>query len=75
MIIGARLHENKAKTKKDSNNDTFRPMQNPGTPEDHKYMTSHLNLTNKHDQRTNKQGNIYPNKQNKRINNPYKKNL
>ena len=36
MGLGARVHNHKAKLKKDTNHDTFRPMQNPGTPKDHR---------------------------------------
>ena len=33
MGLGARVHNHKAKIKKDTNNDTFSPIQKPGTPE------------------------------------------
>ena len=69
------MHNHKAKLKKDTNNDTFGPMQKPGIPEDHKSMTSHFDVIRKLDQSTRKQGNIYSYKQNQAINNPYKNKL
>ena len=53
------MHKNKGKLNKDTNDDNFRPMQNPETPEKHNYMTSHFDVIKKHDQRKCNKGNIY----------------
>ena len=75
MGLGARVHEHKAKPKKDTNDYTFRYMQNPVTPEEHKSMTSHFGVIKKFDQRTQNQGNIDSDKQTQVIKNSYKKKL
>ena len=49
MGLGGRVHNHKDKLKKDTNDDTFGPIQNPGTLEDHKFMTSHFYFINKCD--------------------------
>ena len=72
MGLVYRVHKHKAKLKKNNNDDTFRPIQNPGTPKDHKFMTSNFDVIDKLDQRTLKQGNIYSYKQTQGINTPYK---
>ena len=50
-------------------------MQKPGTPEDHKNMTSHFNVIKKRDQRTRSKGNIYIDKHTQGIKDPYKTKL
>ena len=69
------MHNHKDKLNKDTNDDTFGPMQKSVTIEDHIFVTSYLYVINKRDQRTHKQGNIDPNKQTQGIKNPYKKKL
>ena len=39
MGLGANVHSYKSKLKKKTNNDTFRRLQKPGTPEVHRSMT------------------------------------
>ena len=68
------MHNHKFKLNKYTNDDNLGPMYIPGTPEDHKYTTSHFDVINKRYQRTHKQGNIDSDKQNQVIKNPYKKN-
>ena len=46
MCIGAGLQPHKAKPKKEINDDTFRCLQNPGTPEGHRSMTSRVDSIN-----------------------------
>ena len=46
MGIGSRMQSHKAKLKKETNNDTLTPLQNPVTPEDHRSMASHFNVIN-----------------------------
>ena len=58
MELEDRAHNHKSELKKDTKYDTFECTNNPVTPEYHKSMTSKLNVTNKHDQRTPSQGNI-----------------
>ena len=58
MGLQDRVHNHKAKPKKDNINNTFRPMMKPGTPEDHKSMTSHFDVIKKRYQSTRKQGKI-----------------
>ena len=75
MIFAARVHNHKAKLKSDINDDTFRTMQKPVTPENHKFMTSHFDVIKKHDQRTRKKGNIDYDKQAQGMKYTYKKKL
>ena len=50
MVVGARLQQDKAKLKKETNDDTFRHMNNPGTPQGHRSMISHFNVITKRGQ-------------------------
>ena len=75
MGLGARVNNHKDKLKKDTNNDTLRPMQKPGRPEDRKSTTSHFYVTNKRGKRTQNQGDIDSDKQTQGIKNPHKKKL
>ena len=54
MGLVSRVHNHKAKINKDINNDTFGPMQNPGTPEHHKSMKSHFYVITKNYQKPRK---------------------
>ena len=58
MGFGSRVHNHKAKLKKDINNDTLRHMHKPGRPEYHNSTTSHFDVTNKSGKRIQKQVNI-----------------
>ena len=58
MGIGYKVHNQKAKLNEDTNDDTFGPMQKPGTSEEHNSRTSHFNVIKKRDHRTRMQGNI-----------------
>ena len=44
MGVGARVQLNKDKLKKEINNNTFRGLQKPVTPEGQRSMTSHFNV-------------------------------
>ena len=44
MGIGSRLQSHKAKLNKETNDDTFRRIQNPGTPKCHRSVISHSNV-------------------------------
>ena len=65
MGIVSRVKSQKAKLKKETNYDYFRHLQNPGTPEGYRSMTSHFNVINKCGQKVPKKGAI--------VRNPYKK--
>ena len=67
------MQTHKAKLKKETNNDNFRLIQKPGTPEGHRSMTSHLNVINKCGQRVYIQGDEDYDKHIGSVNNPYKK--
>ena len=71
MGLGARVHNHKDKLKKDTNNDTLRFMQKPGTSEENNSMTSHFDVTNKYGKRKHKQSNIDYDKQTQGIKNPH----
>ena len=71
MGLGARVHNHKDKLKKDTNNDTLRSMQNPGTSEENNSMTSHFDVTNTYGKRKHKQGNIDSDRQTQEIKKPY----
>ena len=58
MGIGARVQPQKAKLKKEADNDTLRRLQNTGTPEGHMSMTSHLNVIKKCGQKISKRGGV-----------------
>ena len=58
MGLGSRIHNHKVKLNKDTKDDTFGPIQNLGTPEDHKSMKSHFYVITKNYQRPRKQGSI-----------------
>ena len=58
MGFGTRVQSHKAKLKKETNNDTLRNIQNPGTPEGHRLMKSHLTVINKCGHKASKQGGI-----------------
>ena len=63
MGLGDRVHNHKAKINKDTNYDTFRPMQNLGTPAYHKSTASNFDVTKKCYEKTYNQGKIYSDKQ------------
>ena len=73
MGFGARVQSHKAKLKKETNNDTLRNIQNPGTPEGHRLMKSHLTVIKKCGQKVSNKGNVYDEKQIDIVKNPYKK--
>ena len=52
------MNSHKAKLKKETNDDTFRILQKPGTPEGHMSMTQHFNVINKCGHRSYKQGGV-----------------
>ena len=59
MGIGDRVKSQKARLKKETNNDTFRNLQKPGTPKGHRSMTSHFNIIKKFGQKVSKEGGVY----------------
>ena len=73
MVLVTRVHNHKAKIKRDANDDTFRPMHEPGTPRYHKYRTSHFDVIKKCYMSTRKQGDIDYDKHTQVIKNPFKK--
>ena len=58
MFIGDRVQSHKAKLKKETNNDTFRLIQKPGTPEGHRSMTLQFNVIKKCCQEVSKKGDV-----------------
>ena len=48
MVLGDRVQTHKDKLNKETKNDTFRSIQNPGTPKGDRSMTSHLIIINKY---------------------------
>ena len=68
------MHSHKDKLKKETNNDTFRNLWKPGTPEEHRLMTSHFNAIKKCGQKVSNKGDVYYGKQTESVKNPYKKN-
>ena len=75
MGLGAMFHTHKEKIKKETNDDTFRRIQNLGTPEGHRSMASHFNVINKCSQKVSKKFDVDYDKQTESVNNPYKKKL
>ena len=75
MELEDRAHNHKSELKKDTNQDNFENLNNPVTPENHKSMTSQLNVIKKRDQMTPNQVNIDSEKQTKRIKTMYNKKL
>ena len=73
MGLVARVQSHKAKLKKETNNDNFRHIQKPVTPEGHRSMSSNFNVINKCDQKAYKQGDVYYDKHKDSVKNPYKK--
>ena len=63
MVSGDRVQSHKAKLKKKTKNDIFGHIQNPGTPEGHRSMTSHFNVIKKFGQKVSKQGDVDYDKQ------------
>ena len=61
--VGARLQPHKAKLKKETNQDSLRRHQNPGTPEGNRSMTSNFNVIKKCGQNVYKQGDVDYDKQ------------
>ena len=74
MHVRAKVQSHKDKLKKETNNDTFMRLQNPGTPEGHRPTSSHFNVINKFGQKLSKQGYIYVDKQTDSVKNSYNKN-
>ena len=70
MGFGSRLQSHKAKLNKETNDDTFRCLQNPGTPEGHGSTTPHSNFINKFGQKVYNQGDVDYDKQTYSFNNP-----
>ena len=56
LVDKVKTHEDKLK--KESNNDNFRSMHNPGTHQGHRSMTSHFNVINKCGPNVSNQGNL-----------------
>ena len=73
MGIGYRFQSHKAKLKKETNDNTFRLPQNPGTPEGHRSMKLHFNFINKCGHKASKKGDVDYNKHTEIVNKPYKK--
>ena len=73
MGLGARLQTHKDKIKKETSNDTFRFIQNPGIPESHRPVTAHFNLINKCGQKVSNQSGVNDEKQTESAKNPCKK--
>ena len=71
MVIGDRVQSHKDKIKKETDNDNFRHLKNPGTPEGHRSMISHFNVIKKCGQKV---SNKCYDKQTDSVKNPYKKN-
>ena len=74
MGVEDRLQPHKAKLKKETNNNTFRCLKNPGIPEGHRSMTSHFNVINKCGKKLSKQVDVDYDKRKDSFKNPYKKN-
>ena len=47
MGLEYRVQIHKSKLKNETNDDTFRRIQNPGTPQGHMSITSHFNVIKK----------------------------
>ena len=75
MGVGARVQLNKDKLKKEINNNTFRSLQKPVTPEVHRSMTSHFNVIKKCSQKVSNKGDVDYDKHTDSFKNPYKEKL
>ena len=75
MGFGARVQSHKAKLKKETNNDTLRNIQNPGTTEGHRLMKSHFTVIKKCGHKASKQGGIDYLKQTNSVKKTYKKKM
>ena len=73
MGLGSRVQSNKDKFKKETNNDTFRSLQNPGTPKRHRSTTSHFNVIQKYGHEVSNQGDVDYDKNKYSVKNRYKK--
>ena len=73
MGVGYRVQSHKDKLNKETNDDTFRCIQNPGTPEGHRSMISHFNVIKKFGQKVSKKCDGDYDEQTESVNNPYKK--
>ena len=67
--IGTRLQSHKDKLNKEANNETFRCLQNTGTPEVHSSMTSYFNVTKKCGHKVSEQGAVDDDKQTESVKN------
>ena len=72
--LGSEVQSHKNKLKKETNNDTSRPLQKPGTLEEHRAMISNFNRINKCGRRLSKKDGVDYVKQTDSIKNPYNKN-
>ena len=75
MGVGPRVQSHKSKLQKETNDDTFGRLQNPGTPKCHSSRTSHFYVTKRCGQKVSNQGGVDYEKQTETVNNSYKKNL